>query len=287
MPAIEILPFFTKWIWCFSIKHLTWASLSPVYENIPIWSVMWFHVPKLTFIITWCLKFLKFSSKDRSHLNDTSSNCTEFIFPLLKIGGIIQNSFNDSGAVDWWTWVVGTNDHLQLTENSWSCLLILSNNVKSSDSFSVHTHILCIWLWDKHAESLLGEVSDWPSVLDEVSGGEPLVSSIEIWNQVSLLHDLSNLFPIILGWINTGWVMSSGVHQNDVSCLSLSIKAVKVVIDLGLSCGWVVVRVLIKLKTCSVNDVVVVGPSGIWDPTEWWKLLVDKLKTDSQWSSAW
>jgi hypothetical protein len=90
-----------------------------------------------------------------------------------------------------------------------------------------------------------------------------------------------------LGWVNTGWVMSSGVHQNDVSCLSLSIKTVKVVIDLGLSCGWVVVRVLIKLETCSVNDVVVVGPSGIWDPTERWKLLVDKLKTNSQWSSPW
>ena len=45
IPAIEILPLFNKYMWYLFIRISHCFVLNPVYENIPIWSVMWFQVP--------------------------------------------------------------------------------------------------------------------------------------------------------------------------------------------------------------------------------------------------
>lgn len=286
IPAIEILPFFTKWMWCFSIRLFTCGSLSPVYENIPIWSVMWFHVPVLKPKITWSLEFFEFSSQSWSHLDDSVGDFVKFILPLLKVGCVGEDSFDDSSTVDWWAWVVGSDNHFKLTEDSWGGFLVLSDNVEGSYSFTVHTHVFGIWLWDKHAESLFGKVSDGPWVLDDVTWCESLISWIEVRNKVSLLHDFSNFLPVILSGINTSRVVGSSVHQNHITGLGLGFKTFKVVVDLGLSVGWIVVRILIELKAGSVDDVVVVGPGWVRNPNQWWELLVNELKSDSEWTSA-
>ena len=224
IPAIEILPFLTKWMWCFSIRLLTCGSLSPVYENIPIWSVMWFHVPDIKYQITWSFEFFEFSSQSWSHLNDSAGDFVKFVLPLLEVGCVGKDSFDDSGTVDWRARVVGSDDHFELTENSGGGFLVLSDNVEGSDSFAVHTHVFGVWLWDEHTETLFSEVSDGPWVLDDVTWGKSLISWIEVRNEVSLLHDFSNFLPIILSRIDTGGVVGSGVHQNYVARLGLGFE---------------------------------------------------------------
>ena len=58
MPAIEILPLFNKYTWYLLIKISHCLAVSPVYENIPIWSVIWFHVPGVWIFSNSCLNRL-------------------------------------------------------------------------------------------------------------------------------------------------------------------------------------------------------------------------------------
>jgi hypothetical protein len=60
------------------------------------------------------------------------------------------------------------------------------------------------------------------------------------------------------------------------------LEALKIIVDLGSSGGWIVVRVLIKFEAGSVDDVVMVGPGWVGDPNQGGKLLVDEFESNSK-----
>lgn len=60
--------------------------------------------------------------------------------------------------------------------------------------------------------TLLDEVSRGKSITVRVTTGKALVGHIEESEVALLLHDIANLAPLILGGINTGGVVSTGVQ---------------------------------------------------------------------------
>ena len=55
--------------------------------------------------------------------------------------------------------------------------------------------------------------------------------------------------------------MGAGVEEDDVAFFCV-LKAVDKCLDVDFFGGWVVVRVVLDLESCPLDDVLVVGPGG-------------------------
>ena len=110
--------------------------------------------------------------------------------------------------------------------------------------------------------ALLDKVTGRESVLVGVAAGEALVGHVEEGKVTLLLHDVADLAPLVLGGIDTGRVVSTGVQQDDAVLgggLDVGDQALKVQAN-GI---LVVVAVLLDLQARVLEDGVVVGPAGV------------------------
>lgn len=109
--------------------------------------------------------------------------------------------------------------------------------------------------------TLLDEVSRGESITVRVTTGKALVGHIKESEVALLLHDIANLAPLVLGGINTGGVVSTGVQQDDAvvgSGLDVSDEALEVKANSVL----VVVTVGGDLHSGVLEDGGMVGPAG-------------------------
>ena len=110
--------------------------------------------------------------------------------------------------------------------------------------------------------ALLDEVTGSKGILVSVTAGEALVGHVEEGEVALLLHDIADLAPLVLGGVNTGRVVGTGVQQDDAVVgggLDVGNQALKVQTDGVL----VVVTVLLDLEAGVLEDGVVVGPAGV------------------------
>ncbi|KAI6759458.1 hypothetical protein HG530_010138 [Fusarium avenaceum] len=70
-------------------------------------------------------------------------------------------------------------------------------------------------LSNNELEALINKVADCPSILDKITGSKALVGGIEEREVVSLLHDGSNLGPLVLCWVNASRVVCTGMEDED------------------------------------------------------------------------
>lgn len=77
------------------------------------------------------------------------------------------------------------------------------------------THVFGVALGQCELMTLLGEQAHGEGVLVDVTAGESLVGKIEEWEQVTLLDQCRQLSPLLWFWINTGWIVGTGVQQDD------------------------------------------------------------------------
>jgi len=109
--------------------------------------------------------------------------------------------------------------------------------------------------------ALLDEVTGSKGILVGVTAGEALVGHVEEGEVALLLHDIANLAPLVLGGVNTGRVVGTGVQQDDAvvgGSLDVGNQALKVQTDSVL----VIVAVLLDLEAGVLEDGAVVGPAG-------------------------
>lgn len=57
----------------------------------------------------------------------------------------------------------------------------------------------------------MGEEIDNVVVLKDIGGGEPLVSTIKEDEVLLFLENLKDLEPLLVCWVDTGWVMAGGL----------------------------------------------------------------------------
>lgn len=125
-------------------------------------------------------------------------------------------------------------------------------------------HVLGEGLGKGDVVTLLDKVTDWESILVGVTGGESLVSHIEESIVSTLLNGVGDLLPLLLGWVDTSWVVCASVEEEDGSLLStldISNHALKV----KPNCILVIVSVLGDLKPGVGEDGAVVGPRWVRD----------------------
>ena len=86
--------------------------------------------------------------------------------------------------------------------------------MESSSSLTIKTHDLGERLSNDHLESLVEEVPQANSILIEVARDEALIGGIEEWIELVCSANLSDLLPLVEGWINTSWVVSASVEEH-------------------------------------------------------------------------
>jgi hypothetical protein len=122
-------------------------------------------------------------------------------------------------------------------------------------------HILGKALAQSNVVALLNKVARSKSILVGVTRGETLVGHVEESKVALLLDNIADLAPLLLAGVNTRWVVSASVQQDNAvlgGSLQVSNETVKVETDGVL----VVVTVCTNLQTRVLEDRVVVGPAG-------------------------
>jgi hypothetical protein len=127
--------------------------------------------------------------------------------------------------------------------------------------FRTH-HVLGKGLAQSDVVALLDEVTGSKGILVGVTAGKALVGHIEEGEVALLLHDIADLAPLVLGGVNTGRVVGTGVQQDD-AVLGGSLDIGKQTVEVQTNGVLVVVAVLLDLEARVLEDGVVVGPAGV------------------------
>lgn len=69
---------------------------------MPIWSVMWFQVPKIRYLDTWCFELLELLSQGSSHQNDSLGYLLELFAPGFEVSLVVEDLVGNSCAMEWW-----------------------------------------------------------------------------------------------------------------------------------------------------------------------------------------
>jgi hypothetical protein len=212
------------------------------------------------------LEFLKLAAESITHADDTARHGAQVLLPLSEEVAVVEDCADDAGTVQRRIGDLGSLEDSQLRANAGNCVGSLrsgrGNGVEAAGTLSVKTEILGETLGNNELEALVNKVSDSPSILDEITGGKALVSSIEEGEVVLLLHDRSDLGPLILGRVDTSRVVCTCVKDEDRALGSglqslletFKIKALGLLVE---------VRVCVDRKTDILEDLVVVRPGGI------------------------
>jgi hypothetical protein len=96
----------------------------------------------------WSLLLFQFRSQTLTHGNYPFSNALQLFTPFLEIGLVVKDLVSDSCTSKRWGGILGSNDHFDLAQHPRACLFVRSNYVKSSNSFSIKSHVLGIRLSD-------------------------------------------------------------------------------------------------------------------------------------------
>ena len=117
---------------------------------------------------------------------------------------------------------------------------------------------------EHNSKIFLGEKFEGIGVFIDVVTGETLVGTVKE-DEMSFLHaELEDFLPFIFGWVNSRWVLSTGLNKKNLLVFHLfQIFEHSCNIDtFGL---LFVVSEVMEIETCSFDDVVVERPGWIWD----------------------
>lgn len=108
-----------------------------------------------------------------------------------------------------WRWQTQQcTQHINASQNALvSRLLVLADNVDGADALGVQAKILGVRLADKDLQPLLNEEPWRPRILLQGASGKALVCHIKEGNMALGDAQVSNFAPLLLGWVNAGWVV--------------------------------------------------------------------------------
>ena len=149
------------------------------------------------------------------HLDDTTSHCLDILLPLLKQLGVVQDQRDQSRAVSWGVTDLASSEDGKLTADLIRDHRRGRDDVQGTDAFAVQTGVLGETLADQHWDVALDEFPDGPGVPVQIAAGKTLIGAVEEGIVTLLQHDVCDLAPLFPGRVYTGWVVSTGVKEDD------------------------------------------------------------------------
>ena len=163
---------------------------------------------------------LEGSAKSCSHVIHSLADDDELIEPLLAHSWVVEDGASNSSTMLGRGRVVGTDDDLDLGEDTAGSGLVSADEVEAASTLTIETHDLGKGLSNDHFEALVEEKAETIGILIKVTGGEALISGIEEGVKLAALADVSNLLPLGVCWVNTGGVVGTSVEKDDGSSSS-------------------------------------------------------------------
>jgi len=112
-----------------------------------------------------------------------------------------------------------------------------------------------------------------------------LVSSVEEGVESVLAADISNSMPLLLSWVNTGWVVSAGVEKHDGAWLGI-LEVLNHTLNIETSSLLVEVAVLSHREAGSGEDGVMVAPGWVADIESAWLEFLEEVRDDAEGTSS-
>lgn len=205
-----------------------------------------------------------------SHRSDAAAHQLQFGQPVSREALALQDGLDNGRSVPGSDRVFATDELGQISEGlaPRAFRRIVNNQVEGSRSLSIETKTLGEGLGDAHLHGWLVvvEVADGPRVLDRVSRCETLVGVVEDGEELFPGAELGNGDPLLLGGIQAGWVVGTGVQKDGVAGLGLLLQHVDHGCEVESAILIVVVRVCARSDAGGLPDDMVVGPGWVGHP---------------------
>mmetsp|Transcript_28414 Transcript_28414/g.60886 ORF Transcript_28414/g.60886 Transcript_28414/m.60886 type:complete len:303 (-) Transcript_28414:431-1339(-) len=203
-------------------------------------------------------------NESRSHGLDSFGHPGTFGVVLLRELIVRQDSSHNGRAVLRGTAVHGTDDALQLAHQNIFLGGILAHDTQCSASLTVQTKVFGEGLRQKNGETGINNSSESLGICFGITRGETLVGTVEK-DQVSLRLDyFQQLLPLLVRRIATGWVVRTGMKQQDGSIRGI-LEILQHALKIETVGRAVVITVSVYIQAASAEDFVVVSPGWIWD----------------------
>lgn len=118
--------------------------------------------------------------------------------------------------MDWWIRVNWQASLFEPRLNNLFFLSIGANHRQASCALSVETKVFREWLRKHHSIVILGQLLQRISIFSEVIATESLVRRVKEYKMFFLFDDVKNLFPLLLGWINSRRILTAGLNKQDL-----------------------------------------------------------------------
>lgn len=210
-----------------------------------------------------------------AHLHDPAAHRAQIGLPLRKQRGVVEDPRRDARAVRGRVRDLGPLQDGQLRRHVRGCRGRLwarrGDEVERACALAVQAEVLCEGLRDAQLEALRDEVADRPGIAGEVTGGEALVRAVEKGEVPCLTHGGGDLLPLVLGWVDTGGVVSAGVEKDD-GAPRCGAEGIEHAGDVEAPGGRREVGVGGSAEVDVGEDLCVVGPGGGGEVDCWFRL---------------
>jgi len=115
----------------------------------------------------------------------------------------------------WWVRVVAPNYDFNLRLDLFGDCSILTNDMHGAASLPVETHSLGKRLGHHQFKALIYKVAEALTVFGQIATDKALISCIEEWVKPTSFANCCDLLPLVHRWIDTCWVVSTGMEHHD------------------------------------------------------------------------
>lgn len=150
-----------------------------------------------------------------AHADDPVSHGLHLTLPLLVQLLLSKDGARNSGSVERWVRVHGSNHDLQLAVHAGLLFWSRGDQGECTDTFAIQAHVLREGLRKRNLMAFRNEVTDSERVTRRRARRESLIRHIEEGEETLLLDDVGDFDPLFRSGINTSGVVRTGVEQYD------------------------------------------------------------------------
>ena len=233
--------------------------------------------------------FLQFFNYSLSHFCDSSRHHYQFMVPFISKTFVWENNVHDTSSMNRRVWVKHTSQLLDSGLNYFMFFFALCDERETSCSLAIEAKVLCIWLEQHYSFILLCEESQRVSVSFKIPTCKALICTIKADEMILPLYNFQDFLPVLLGWVNSSWIVSTHVHDDYWVTWSFVQIFQQSIVSKGLGL-WIVVSITLPLESAFSCNVSVNRPGLVWNEYHciFFRIpLLQEFKAESNGTGSW